>query len=139
MPFAAQLAPISFRLLMFYRHLAHRRTAFVSVYQRLQHLLILPWQNLYCFVAHHQQSRMTYVHLLLNLYCFGAILTHLCCVRQQLRLCIYFVHSPPSPVPIGQSLLLCAQFGVILILCVYLRECLLQAPGCLSKLVRSTD
>lgn len=90
-------------------------------------------------VAHHQQSRLTYVHLLLKLYCFGAILTHLCCVRQQLRLCMHFVHSPPSPVPIGQSLLLCAHFGVILILCVYLRECLLQAPGCLSKLVRSTD
>jgi len=47
-------------------------------------------------VAHHQHSHLTYVHLLLKLYCFGAILTHLCCVRLQLRLCM---HSPPSPVP----------------------------------------
>lgn len=141
---------------MFCRNLAHKCTAFVSVHQRSKSCsLCLSRIYITCcylrcrhwaYCCSSLKNHMTYVHLLLKLYSFGAIWSHSCSIRLQLRLCMHIVQCPPTPVPNPfTSVLSLMQYWH----CAYLISwshwtfaCLynmLKVLVCLSRLVRSTD
>ena len=86
---------------------------------------------------------MTYDHLLLRLYSFGAILIHSCCTRLQPRLrmhthCTRSNSNVPKPFTSVLSLMQCWQCAYLISWSHWVFACLLKIPVCPFKLVRFT-